>query len=40
MQAELATTGKDKLRVEKVSLLILALCIIVLVGLLVFRPFW
>ncbi len=40
MASENITTGKDKLRVEKVSLLILALCIVVLVGLLVFRPFW
>jgi hypothetical protein len=30
---------KDSLKVEKLSLLILALCIVVLVGLLVFRPF-
>jgi hypothetical protein len=33
------TTGKDKLRAEKVSLLILGLCVVVLVGLLVLRPF-
>jgi hypothetical protein len=32
-------TGKESLRFEKVSSLILALCIVVLVGLLVFRPF-
>lgn len=30
---------KDNLRVEKTSLLVLALCIVVLVGLLIFRPF-
>lgn len=30
---------KDSLKVEKLSLLILALCIVVLVALLVFRPF-
>lgn len=38
MAAE-SNTGKDNLRFEKVSTLILALCIVVLVGLLVFRPF-
>jgi hypothetical protein len=32
-------TGKDKLRVEKLSLLVLTLCIGALVYLLVFRPF-
>jgi hypothetical protein len=31
--------GKDTLKVEKASLLILTLCILVLVGILVFRPF-
>jgi hypothetical protein len=30
---------KDSLKVEKLSLLILTLCIVVLVALLVFRPF-
>ena len=30
---------KDSLQVEKLSLLVLALCIVVLVYLLVFRPF-
>ena len=34
-----STTGKDKLRFEKVSLLVLALCIVVLVYVLVFPPF-
>lgn len=38
MAAE-STTGKDKLRFEKLSLVVLALCIVVLVGLLIFRPF-
>lgn len=38
----MATTSnkrKDTLRSEKLSLLILALCVVVLVGLLVFQPF-
>jgi len=30
---------KDTLKVEKLSLLILTLCVVVLVGLLVFKPF-
>jgi len=38
MAAE-STSGKDTLKVEKVSLLILMGCVVVLVGLLVFRPF-
>jgi hypothetical protein len=33
------STGKDNLKVEKLSLLVLTLCIVVLVYLLVFRPF-
>ena len=39
MAAE-STTGKDSLRFEKVSSLVLALCIVVLVALLVFSPSW
>lgn len=31
--------GKDTLKVEKASFLILILCVLVLVGILVFRPF-
>ena len=38
MAAE-SNSGKDTLKVEKTSLLILGLCIVVLVYLLVFRPF-
>ena len=38
MEAE-STTGKDSFKFEKVSLLVLTLCIVVLVYLLVFRPF-
>lgn len=34
-----STTRKDSLRVEKLSLLVLTLCIVVLVYLLVSRPF-
>ena len=34
-----STKGKDTLKVEKVSLLVLTLCIVVLVYLLVERPF-
>jgi len=34
-----STTRKDSLKVEKVSLLILTLCVLVLVSLLVFKPF-
>ena len=34
-----AGKGKDTLRVEKTSLLVLSLCIVVLVYLLVVRPF-
>src|SRR5690349_14856403 len=34
-----STTRKDSLRVEKLSLLVLTLCIVVLVWLLVARPF-
>ncbi len=33
------TSGKDTLKVEKASLLVLGLCIIVLVYLVAFRPF-
>jgi len=33
------TTGKDSLKVEKLSLLVLTLCIVVLIYLLVARPF-
>jgi predicted RND superfamily exporter protein len=33
------STRKDSLKVEKVSLLVLTLCIVVLVCLLIFRPF-
>lgn len=32
-------THRDSLRTEKLSLLVLALCVVVLVGLLVFQPF-
>lgn len=38
MAAE-TNTRKDSLKVEKLSLLVLTLCIVVLVYLLVFRPF-
>jgi hypothetical protein len=38
MAAE-STRGKDALKVEKLSLLGLILCAVVLVSLLVFRPF-
>jgi hypothetical protein len=38
MAAE-STARKDTLKVEKLSLLILILCVVVLVGVLVFRPF-
>lgn len=38
MAAE-STPRKDSLRVEKLSLLVLTLCIVVLVYLVVFRPF-
>jgi hypothetical protein len=38
MEAE-STTRKDSLKFEKLSLLVLALCIVVLVCLLVSRPF-
>lgn len=38
MEAE-STKREDNSKVEKLSLLILALCVVVLVGLLVFRPF-
>ena len=38
MAAE-SNSRKDTLRMEKTSLLILGLCIVVLVYLLVFRPF-
>jgi hypothetical protein len=34
-----STTREDSLRVEKVSVLALILCVVVLVCLLVFRPF-
>jgi len=34
-----STTRKDTLKVEKVSLLVLTLCIVVLVYVLVARPF-
>jgi len=38
MDAE-SKSGKDTLKVEKVSLLVLTLCIVVLIYLLVARPF-
>lgn len=38
MAAE-SQTRKDTMKVEKVSLLVLTLCVVVLVYLLVFRPF-
>ncbi len=34
-----SSTRKDSLKVEKLSLLVLTLCVVVLVYLLVFRPF-
>jgi hypothetical protein len=34
-----STPRKDTMKTEKVSILILALCVVVLVGLLVFHPF-
>ena len=34
-----SATRKDNLTNEKLSLLILAVCVVVLVGLLVFQPF-
>jgi hypothetical protein len=34
-----STTRKDNLRVEKVSILVLTLCLVVLVYLLVYHPF-
>jgi len=34
-----STTRKDNFKFEKLSLLVLTLCIVVLVYLLVFRPF-
>jgi len=37
--AQESTSGKDSLRVEKLSLLVLTLCIAVLVYVLVARPF-
>jgi hypothetical protein len=37
--AQEITKGKDSLRVEKLSLLVLTLCIVVLVYVLVARPF-
>jgi hypothetical protein len=37
--AQETTNGKDSLRVEKLSLLVLTLCIVVLVYVLVARPF-
>jgi hypothetical protein len=37
--AQESTHGKDSLRVEKLSLLVLSLCIVVLVYVLVARPF-
>ena len=33
------STGKDNLKAEKLSLLVLTLCIVVLIYVLVFRPF-
>lgn len=33
------STRKDNLKVEKLSLLVLTLCIVVLIYVLVFRPF-
>jgi hypothetical protein len=37
--AQESTNGKDSLRVEKLSLLVLTLCIVVLIYVLVARPF-
>jgi hypothetical protein len=37
--AQESTNGKDNLRVEKLSLLVLTLCIVVLVYVLAARPF-
>jgi len=37
--ADASTTRKDSLKVEKLSLLVLTLCIVVLVYLVVCRPF-
>ena len=37
--AQETTKGKDSLRVEKLSLLVLTLCIVVLVYVLLARPF-
>lgn len=37
--AQESTKGKDSLRVEKLSFLLLTLCIVVLVYVLVARPF-
>jgi len=37
--AQESTKGKDTLRVEKLSLLVLTFCIVVLVYVLVARPF-
>lgn len=37
--AQETTKGKDSLRVEKLSFLVLTLCIVVLVYVLVARPF-
>jgi len=37
--AQESINGKDSLRVEKLSLLVLTLCIVVLVYVLVARPF-
>ncbi len=37
--AQESTNGKDSLRVEKLSLLVLSLCIVVLLYVLVARPF-
>jgi hypothetical protein len=34
-----STTRKDNLKFEKLSLLVLTLCIVVLFSLLIFRPF-
>jgi len=34
-----SNAGKDNMKVEKLSLLVLTLCIVVLVYLLAFRPF-
>ncbi len=34
-----SSTGKDTMKVEKTTLVLLALCVVLLVSVLVFRPF-